>query len=115
MRETDRKLGQRLGEHKKDPVQTPPVYTLKAESRASNTSGHSSAVTSHITRKHCNRLGGVKVIDKEDNKSLRKSRDPLYTEGEADGMNKDEVGYQISLIFRPLFTTVIQSSSKHAQ
>ncbi|KAH3875782.1 hypothetical protein DPMN_039059 [Dreissena polymorpha] len=64
--------------------------------------------------KHVNDWEGVKVIDRENNTALRKLRESVAIAKEKRVMNRDERGYQLSPIYRPLFTAGNHSSSKPA-
>ncbi|KAH3875733.1 hypothetical protein DPMN_039009 [Dreissena polymorpha] len=53
-------------------------------------------------------------MDKENNTALRKLRESVAIAKERQVMNRDEGGYQLSPIYRPLFTAGNYSGSKPA-
>jgi hypothetical protein len=109
--ETGRKLGTRINEHKKDAKNSPQVFTRSGR-KQSETIEHSSAVTNHkATHNHVIDWEGVKVMDRENNTALRKLRESVAIAKERRVMNRDEGGYQLSPIYRPLFTAGNQSGS----
>ena len=101
--ETGRKFSTRLSEHIKDSSNTPQVFT-RAEKRASETVFNKSALTDHSARtNHVIDWEGAKVIDREDNRTLRQIKEAIWIENSFPVMNRDLGAYSLSHIYRPLF------------
>ena len=103
--ESGRKLGTRIGEHRRETDKTSARTKTRSTSVTEDTSTFKSAISEHARDlNHIMDWNNIKVIDREDNKYRRWIKEAIQVRKLEAGvpMNRDEGGYELAHVWDPL-------------
>ena len=95
--ETGRSLGTRLEEHRKDTNSKIDKKYTRSSRVQSTSEVNKSAITDHVSQEnHIIDWEGVKVMDRESQRSVRRVKEAIQIRRHTNNMNRDEGAYQLS-------------------